>query len=641
MKEKKVETLLFSTVGVLVMFVIVIAVNLIAAAFKTRLDLTKEKSFTLSPGTRAVLTRLDSPVELRFYYSQSESRVPSQFKTYAKRVEDLLSEFKQAAHGNLEIKKLDPQPDSEAEDLANLDGVEGQMIETGEKVYLGLAISLDPHKVALPFLSPARDRLLEYDLIRAISQVMSTNKPVIGIMTALPIFGQPMNPMMMRMGQQGGQEPWVFVSELKKDYEVKQLQPDVDKIDDDIKVLMVIHPKDLKDTTQYAIDQFIMRGGKLIACLDPMSLSDVNRQNPMMPMPGGGSNLDKLLKAWGVTFDTTKVAADMSFARKLQTRGNQAEIIPTVLFVTEAGISKDDAVASQIDEILLPFPGVFTGTPVSGLKETVLLRTTKKSQLVEPFMAQMSPSKIVDDFKATDTSYALAVRLEGKFKTAFPDGKPEAKADDKDKDKENKDEKKDEKKADAKDSLKESKTDNAVLLIGDTDWLSDQFSVQVGNFFGQKIIQPRNGNLALTQNIVEQFAGDQNLIGVRSRGTLNRPFTVVKDMQAQANARFQAEIAKLQKEVEDTNQKLGELQGKKEAGQRFVLSKEQQEEIEKFKQKKAQANKQLKKTRRSLAQDIESLELRTKVMNIAGVPLLVAAVGVALALVRKQKTKAQ
>jgi ABC-type uncharacterized transport system involved in gliding motility auxiliary subunit len=259
--------------------------------------LTKEKSFTLSPGTRAVLTRLDSPVELRFYYSQSESRVPSQFKTYAKRVEDLLSEFKQAAHGNLEIKKLDPQPDSEAEDLANLDGVEGQMIETGEKVYLGLAISLDPHKVALPFLSPARDRLLEYDLIRAISQVMSTNKPVIGIMTALPIFGQPMNPMMMRMGQQGGQEPWVFVSELKKDYEVKQLQPDVDKIDDDIKVLMVIHPKDLKDTTQYAIDQFIMRGGKLIACLDPMSLSDVNRQNPMMPMPGGGSNLDKLLKA--------------------------------------------------------------------------------------------------------------------------------------------------------------------------------------------------------------------------------------------------------------------------------------------------------------------------------------------------------
>jgi ABC-type uncharacterized transport system involved in gliding motility auxiliary subunit len=637
MKEKKVETLLFSAVGVAVMFIIVLAVNLIAGAFKGRLDLTKEKAFTLSAGTRAILAKLDSPVEVRFYWSQSESRVPSQFKTYAKRVEDLLSEFKQASHGNLEIKKLDPQPDSEAEDSANLDGVEGQPVESGEKIYLGLAISLDPQKVALPFLSPQRDRLLEYDLARAISQVLSTNKPVIGIMTALPIFGQAMNPMMMRMGQQG-QEPWVFVSELKKDYDVRQLQPDVEKIDDDIKVLMVIHPKDLKDTTQYAIDQFVMRGGKLIACLDPMSLSDVNRQNPMMPMPGGGSNLDKLLKAWGISFDNTKVAADMSFARKLVTRGSQAEIIPTVLFVTDTGISKDDVVASQIDEILLPFPGVFTGTPVAGLKETVLLRTTKKSQLVEPFMAQMSPAKIVDDFKASDTSYALAVRLEGKFKTAFPEGKPESKAEDKDKDKDKKDEKPEDK---AKDTLKETKADNAVLLIGDTDWLSDQFSVQVANFFGQKIIQPRNGNLALTQNIVEQFAGDQNLIGVRSRGTINRPFTLVKEMQAQAQARFQAEISKLQKEADEANQKLSELQGKKEAGQRFVLSKEQQEELEKFKQKRAEANKKLKRVRRELAQDIESLELRTKVINIGGIPLLVAAIGIALAIVRVQKTKAK
>ncbi|HXJ59265.1 MAG TPA: Gldg family protein [Verrucomicrobiae bacterium] len=641
MKEKKLETLLFSTVGVLVMFVIVVAVNLIATAFKSRLDLTKEHAFTLSKGTRAILTKLDSPVELRLYYSQSQERVPSQFKTFAKRVEDLLSEFRQAAHGNIEVKKLDPQPDSEAEDLANLDGIEGQMTETGDKFYLGLAVSLDPHKVALPFLNPARDRLLEYDLARAIAQVLSTNKAVMGIMTALPVFGQPMNPMMMRMGQQG-QDPWTFVSELKKDYEVRQVQPDVEKIDDDIKVLMVIHPKDLKDTTLYAIDQFIMRGGKLIGCLDPMSLSDVNRQNPMMPMPGGGSNLEKLLKAWGLAFDTTKVAADMSFARKLVTRGNQAEIIPTVLFVTEAGIGKDDAVASQIDEVLLPFPGVFTGTPVSGLKETVLLRTTKNSQLVEPFMAQMSPAKIVDDFKASDTSYALAVRLEGKFKTAFPDGKPESKSEDKDKDKDKdakKDEKKDENKA--KDTLKETKTDNAVMLIGDTDWLSDQFSVQVGNFFGQKFVQFRNGNLPLVQNIVEQFAGDQNLIGVRSRGTLNRPFTVVKEMQAQANARFQAEIAKLQKEADEANHKLSELQGKKEAGQRFVLSHEQQEEIEKFKQKRADANKKLKRVRRELAQEIDSLELRTKILNIAGMPLLVAAAGIGLAVVRKQKTKAQ
>jgi ABC-type uncharacterized transport system involved in gliding motility auxiliary subunit len=641
MKEKKLDTLLYSTIGVIVMFIIVVAVNLIASALNSRVDLTENRVYTLSPGTKAILAKIDAPVEVSFYYSQSQTRMPAQFKTYAKRVEDLLAEFRQHSRGHLEIRKLDPQPDSEAEDSANLDGVEGQMIETGEKIYLGVAISQPPQKVALPFLAPNRERLLEYDLARALSQVISTNKPVVGVMTPLQVFGMSLPPQMrMQMGGQN-QDPWVFLSELKRDFEVKQVQMDTDKIDDDIKVLLVIHPKEIKDAAQYAIDQFIMRGGKLIACLDPMSLSDVNRQNPMIPMPGGASNLEKLLKAWGITFETTKVLADMKSARQLVVRqGGQPEIVPTLLFLTGESISKDDVVANQIDEVLLPFAGGFTGTPASGLKQTVLLKTTKDSQLVEPFMAQMSPSKIVDDFKSADTTYALAIRLEGKFKTAFPDGRPEAPKSDDDKDK---DEKKEEKKPEdkAKDTLKECKTDNAVLLVADTDWLSDQFSVAVQNFFGQKIIQPRNGNLALTQNIVEQFAGDQNLIGVRSRGTLNRPFTVVKEMQAQANARFQAEIAKLQKEADEANQKLSELQSKKEGNQRFFVSKEQQEEIEKFKKKRAEANKHLKLVRRSLAKDIESLELRTKVINIAGVPLLVAAAGIALAMVRKQKTKAQ
>ena len=632
MKEKKLETLVFSAVGVVVMFIIVVAVNLIASALKTRVDLTEGKIYTLSPGTKAILKKIDSPVEVRFYYSQSQSRIPSQFKAYAKQVEDLLNEFRQVAGSNLEIKKLDPEPDSEAEDLANLDGVEGQVVESGDKFYLGIAISLDPQKVALPFLPPNRERLLEYDLARAISQVLSTNKPVIGVMTPLPVFGQPMNPMMMRMGQQG-QESWAFISELKRDFEVKQVPMEADKIDDDIKVLMVVHPKDIKDAALYAIDQFVMRGGKLIACLDPMCLADVQKQNPMMPMPmpGAPSNLEKLLKTWGLTFETTKVVADMNFAKQLMVRqGAQPETIPTLLFLSAAGINKEDAVAAQVDEILLPFAGVFTGSPAAGLKQSVLLKTSKKSQLVEPFLSQMTPSKIVDDFKESDISYALAVRLEGKFKTSFPDGKPKAE----DKDAEKKDDK-------PGDSLKETKVDNAVLLIGDTDFLSDQFSVQVQNFFGQKMITPRNGNLALTQNIVEQLAGDQNLIGVRSRGTLNRPFTVVQEMQAQANARFQAEIAKVQKEVDETNQKLNEMQGKKQGNQRFVLSPEQQAEMDKFKQKRAEANKKLKKVRRELAQDIESLELRTKVINIAGMPILVTLLGIGLAVVRKQKTKAQ
>ncbi|MEY2410764.1 MAG: gliding motility-associatede transport system auxiliary component, partial [Verrucomicrobiota bacterium] len=201
MKQKKTETLLYSAVGVAVMFVIVIAVNLITSAFKVRADLTQERLYTLTPGTKAILKKIDSPVEIRFYYSQGESRKPGNLENYARAVEDLLGELRQASGGKIQVKKFDPEPDSEAEDLANLDGVEGQMLQTGEKFYLGLCVSLDPLKAAIPFLTPDRERLLEYDLARAISQVLSTNKPVIGVMTALPVFGQPMNPMMMRMGQ--------------------------------------------------------------------------------------------------------------------------------------------------------------------------------------------------------------------------------------------------------------------------------------------------------------------------------------------------------------------------------------------------------------------------------------------------------
>lgn len=639
MKQKKTETLLYSAVGVAVMFLIVVAVNLITSAFKTRVDLTAEKLYTLTPGTRAILKKIDSPVTINFYYSAGETRKPSNLETYARAVEDLLGEFQQAAGGNIRLKKFDPQPDTESEDLANLDGVEGQLLPTGDKFYLGLSVSLDPLKVSIPFLAPDREKLLEYDLARAISQVLSTNKPVIGVMTALPVFGSPQMPpqMAMRM-QQPRQEPWVFVSELKRDFEVRQVSPDVEKIEDDIKVLMVVHPKDLKDTAQYALDQFVMRGGKLIACLDAMCLADANNSNPMMPMPGGPSNLDKLLKTWGVTFDTTKVIADMNHARKLRVRQNgPPELMPTLLFLNDKAINKNDVVTSQIDEILFAFPGSFSGEPVSGLKQTILLSSSTNSQPVEGFMAQMSPTKIVDDFRGDGKKRTLALRLEGKFKTAFPEGKPEAKAEDKPEG-----EKKEEKKEDpAKDTLKETKADNAVILIADTDWLSDNFSVQVQNFFGQKIVQPINGNLTLAQSFTEQMAGDQNLIGVRSRASMNRPFTVVKEMQAEAQSRYQEEIAKIQREVDETNQKLGELQGKKEAGQRNILSKEQQEEIENFKQKRAQANKKLKDVRRNLRQDIDALENRLKWGNIIGMPLIVAFVGIALGISRKQKTKAQ
>ena len=289
-----------------------------------------------------------------------------------------------------------------------------------------------------------------------------------------------------------------------------------------------------------------------------------------------------------------------------------------------------------MDNLLIPFAGVFTGTPVAGLKQTVLLKTSTESQLVDGMMAQMSGRKVVDEFKASGTSHSLAIRLEGKFKTAFPDGKPAAAPDP---DEKKDDAKKDEKKPD--NSFKETKADGFVILVGDADFIYDQFSAQVQNMMGRRVAIPRNGNLPFVQNMVEQLAGDSSLVGTRSRASLNRPFTLIRKMEAAAEKNYQVEIKRLEDDLAETQTRLNELQTKKEAGQRFILSPEQQEELKKFKQKEGDAKKHLKEVRKNLRQDVESLQTQLKWANIAGMPLLVAIAGLSLALIRKQRTKAK
>ena len=648
MKKKTFETILYSTGGVAAMALILIAINVIAGAFKQRVDLTKEKAFTLSQGTKTILAKLDTPVKIRFYCSQGETAPETVYlKSYARRVEDLLSEYKQAAHGKLIIEKYDPQPDSDAEDSARLDGVEGQLLRNGDKFYLGLAVSQLDEKQTLSFIDPNRERLLEYDLSRAITRVVTPEKPVVGIMTPMPVFGMPSNPMMARMGQQG-QQPWVIVNELKNDFNVRRVAMDVDKIDDDVKVLLVIHPREITDKSQFAIDQFIMRGGKLIAFLDPLPMVDTREQNQMLGnIPNSGSNLDKLLKAWGLSLDTSKVVADMNYKMQLGGRNGQPQDAPAVLSVTSEGINKEDIVTGQIDNIWLPYAGAIVGTPAQGLKETVLLKSTKDSQMVDGFMANLSGENVMKDFKPSGTEYALAVRLTGKFKTAFPNGKPEDKkeddkkdADKKDGDKKDADKKPEEKKPD--DSLKETKGENTVLLVGDADMLFDRVALQpVQTLFGTAYA-PANGNLTFVQNAVEQLTGDSNLIAVRSRATVNRPFTRIKALETAANEKFQSEIKRLEESKSEAERRINELQQqKKDKDQRFILSPEQSAELVKLRNDEVEAGKHLKQVQKDLRKEVVSLQTKVKWINILGIPAAVTASGIALAAVKRRKTSAK
>jgi len=634
--KRGLETYVYSIVGIVAMIGILIAINLIGGRVKQRVDLTEERAYTLSPGTRKILEKIDTPIQVRFYCTRGENEMPVALKTYAQRIEDLLGEYRQASKGQIEIQKLDPVPDSDAEDSARLDGIEGQMRLGGEPLYLGVSVTMLDHKEALPFLSPDRERLLEYDLSRAISRVMTPEKPIVGVMSSLPVQGQQMNPMMARMGQRG-QQPWVLLNELQRDFKVQEVELSAATIPDEVKLLLLIHPKGITDATEYALDQFVLRGGKLIAFLDPLSVLDQSGQQMGMPMPSS-STLEKLLKAWGLTFDTGKVVADLDYVGR--TRQGRA---PTVLALTEKAMNKDDILTANMDNLFFVFGGAFTGTPAEGLKMSPIIKSSKNSQLVDPMMAQFTGEKMIQDFQKSGTEYPLAVRLSGKFKTAFPEGlpKPPEPPADPAKPAEKKDEKKPE-----NTGLKESAEENVVILVGDCDMIQDQIAVQeMQNPFGggQRMVMPANGNLAFAQGAVEQLTGDSNLIAVRSRASRERPFTVVKEMQAKAEEKFQSSIKGMEAGLAETQRKLNELQQTKqaEAGQRFILSPEQQKEIENFRKKETEVKQQLKIERKKLRAGIDTLENRVKWLNIAAMPLLVTVAGVGLAMVRRGRRAAR
>ena len=645
MQKKSLETILYSTAGIIIMAAILVGFNLISGAMPRRVDLTKEKAYTLSDGTRAILKNLDTKVTIRFYCTQGEtpSDASVYLKSYAKKVEDLLTEYRQTApHGKLVIEKFDPEPDSDAEDSARLDGIDSQNLPDGQRFYLGLAVSQLDAKEAISFLSPDRERQLEYDISRAISRVVTPEKATIGIMSALPVFGQEANPMMAQMGQQPqGQEPWALVTELQHDFNVSRVPMDATEIDKDIKVLLVIHPRDITDAAQYAIDQFVMRGGKLIAFLDASSQVESRGQNPMMgQMPSGGSSLDKLLKAWGLQFDTAKVVADRNFMMNLGEDGDTAQQHPVWLALTPEGISSNDIATAELDNVWYFSGGAFTGAPAAGLKETVLLHSTTDSQLVDGMMANFSGENIIKDFKPSGVQYALAVRLTGKFKSAFPDGKPEEKKDDATKDDKKSDARSMEKKPD--DSLKVSKENNTVILVGDADMIYDGFSLRkMQSPFGGTIAMAMNGNLNFAQNLVEQLSGDNNLIAVRSRALMEHPFTRVKEIENQAQARYMDKIKELQDSQEKAMARLNELQQQKGQNQQYILSPQQETEIESLRTNEAKVSTELRNVKKDLRRDVDSLQHNVEWINIASMPLAITFVGIGLAAFKRKRTSAK
>jgi ABC-type uncharacterized transport system involved in gliding motility auxiliary subunit len=607
---KKYEHLIYSAIGLIALLLVLVAVNFLVSRVPGRLDLTEGNLYTLSPGTKKILSGLQSPVKVKLYLSQGES-VPVQLRGFAQRVEDVVREFKSAAGANLVVERYNPRPDSEEEDAAQLDGIEAQQLFSGEQFYLGVAVSQLDRKQTIPAISPQRERLLEYDLVRAIARVGSAERPKIGLMAGLPVLGERFNPFTRQSS-----EPWVLANELKRDFDVKEVPIAAKEIDKDLNVLLVIHPRDVQPATEYALDQFVMRGGKLIVFVDPYAYFDQMPTMPGMPQMPSGSNLPTLFKAWGVTMDPGKVVSDVVFGS-----GGGARYTPTVLSLNRTAFSRDDIVTGQIETLLYAFGGAFE-VKTTDLQVVELVKSSPNSMLVDSMTATKSGDEATRSFKPSGNSMPLAVRLTGKFKTAFPEGLKE-----------------DEKKpaAAGTPALRES-PENSVIVVGDVDLLADGAAVDVQDVFGRKVVVPSNGNLAFALGMVEQFAAGNDLISLRSRAAAFRPLTVVRELEAEAQNEYFGRIQALEEEKQKTQARLQELQKTQGAAGKSgqILSPEQQEELERFKKTYIETNLALKELRKNLRQDAEALVFWTKVANIALMPLLVVLAGILVALLRRR-----
>ena len=627
-----------AVVALLLAVVFFVALNVFSSATirNAQLDLTQSRLFTLSDGTRSVLSSVKEPITLRYFISRTLIDGSPGLATYSARVLELIERYVTLSNGNIRLEIINPEPFSPEEDRAvgfQLQGI--PVSESGELGYFGLAgTNTTDDQDVIGFFSPQREPFLEYDLTRLINNLANPKKKVIGLLGALPIDADPASQY----------KPWRIVQQLKQFFEVRSmgLTPE---IKDDIDLLLIVHPIGLDDKALYAIDQFILRGGKAMVFVDPFA-EEGSRSNAAMRLPpDSGSNLEKLFKAWGVEYEQGKVLGDRGSAQRVQAGVDpQGRPIITeyVAWITmgRERLKTDDVIASQLQVLNFASAGAFSKAKDAKITFEPLVTSTTDAMLVDASKVrfQPNPATILNDFKSENKSFVLAARLSGKLTSAFPDGPP------KDKDKKEEDKKKDEtadasKKEDkpAPEHLKESKAPVNLLLVADTDVLADRSWLQIQDLFGQQLVVPTANNADFVVNAADNLAGSSSLIGLRGRGLSSRPFTQVEEIRRDAETRFRSRERELVKKLEDIEKKLKDLQTKEKAGGELVLSPEQKKAINNFRAEMVKTRKDLRDVQLKLRQDIDRLDTWVKIANIGAMPLLVALFAILLALVRGRR----
>ena len=651
MKTKK----LFSGVGLIALAAIVILSTWVFDVLfqRARFDLTESKLYTLSDGSKNIVKGLAEPIELQFFFSDKVTQDIPQLRNYAKRVQELLEEYQLNSGGKIKLEVIDPEPFSEAEDKAAEVGLAAVPLnQTGTQLYFGLVASKkDGKKETIPFFQLDKEELLEYDITKLIYSLNKTKQPVLGVLTGLP-----MNGGFDFMSRQPSQ-PWVILTQLKQLYDVRMIEASSGEIKSDIDLLFIAQPKNLTPKMLYAIDQYVMRGGKVVAFEDP--LAEADQMAAMGAEAQQGNPMAALFKSWGVELKDKTILGDVENSLRIPMERNRPPVRHIALLrFSDKNFAKGEVVTSNLAQMHFSTAGILAPVKDATTHFIPLIESSANSAPLDQakFTPGMDPESLLDDFKPTGEKYAVAARIEGKAKSAFPDGAPPE---------EKKDEKKDDKAADKKDAkaedkkpaddkkaaekpadapkpehLAESKGDIHVVIVADTDVLSDRLWVQTQDFMGQTVAAPFADNGSFATNVVDNLAGSADLISVRSRGQFSRPFTRVEALQRKAELSLRAKEKELQSQLDETEKQLNELQNKKPGDdkQQLTLSHEQENAVKQFIEQKLSIRKQLREVQHQLGNDIERLSTAIKAINIAGIPVLLTLGALLVAAARRRRT---
>jgi ABC-type uncharacterized transport system involved in gliding motility auxiliary subunit len=620
----------FGAGGLIALAVLFLAVVMLSniALRGMRVDLTQNRLYTLSPGTRQVLGDLKEPINLYFYFSRdAASKQAPLLMPYANRVREFLEELATRSGGKIHLRVIDPQPFSDDEDRAAEFGLQSLQSGHGDALYFGLAgTNSTDGRSAIPSFQADREEFLEYDVAKLVNDLGSTKKPVIGLITSLGMQGQ-FNPMTGQMG-----DAWPILTQLQDLFTIHSLTADVDHIDKDVDVLMLVHPKQLPPKTLYAIDQFVMRGGRVLLFVDPNAGGDTAGQDPSNPLAGAmanhSSDLAPLLASWGVDYDPTKVVGDLELGLEVRTSVQSPPVRHIgILGLSRKDMTQKDVVSASLDKVNLATAGFLSPRPGAKTRfEPLLLSSTSAAPIpAQRFAMLTDPSTLRDGFKPTGVRYALAARVTGPVDSAFPQGAPS-----------------DQKPAAGPPvaHLAKSTTPANIVIIADTDLLMDYMWIQAREVFGQRVAQAFASNGDLVANILDNLSGSSALISVRGRATFSRPFERVEALQRRADDRLRGKALELQTELQQTESKLTELQSKRNDQSSLVLSPEQEAELKRFVAEKARVRKELRETQRGLDVEINRLNTWLKVINMVIVPLCVAVVGVIVLTLRRRRRAA-